>query len=250
MQDISSAAASLKRPAGFEVLEMRVLIVEDESRLAENIATALREGPGFAVDLCHDGEEALLACDAVEYDLIVLDLMLPKKPGSKVLQALRARGSQMPVLVLTAVSEVKSTIELLNLGADDYMTKPFDLGELIARSRALIRRGKGVRQTSLTYGGLSLDFSAQTVQAKNQQVVLSPTEYRILEYLMHHPRKIVSKRELLEHLYDFTWEHHSNVVEAHVSNLRRKLRGATDHAVIENVRGRGYRLNPRNGSAV
>ncbi|MBV8140148.1 MAG: response regulator transcription factor [Deltaproteobacteria bacterium] len=224
---------------------MRVLIVEDESRLAENIAEAFREGPGFAVDVCHDGEEALLACGAVEYDLIVLDLMLPKQSGSKVLQALRAKGCQTPVLVLTAVSEVKSTIDLLNLGADDYMTKPFDLGELIARARALVRRGKGLRQTSLTYGGLTLDFSAQTVTANDRQIELSPTEYRILEYLMHHPRKIVSKRELLEHLYDFTWEHHSNVVEAHISNLRRKLRGATPQTVVENVRGRGYRLSQR-----
>ena len=227
---------------------MRVLIVEDETRLADNIATAFRDGPGFAVDICHDGEEALLACAAVEYDLIVLDLMLPKHTGSKVLQTLRAKAGQMPVLVLTAVSEITSTIELLNLGADDYMTKPFDLGELIARARALIRRGKGVRQTSLTYGGLKLDFTAQTVEANNQQIELSPTEYRILEYLMHHPRKLVSKRELLEHLYDFTWEHHSNVVEAHVSNLRRKIRGATQFTVIENVRGRGYRLNQHDES--
>jgi len=222
---------------------MRVLIVEDEIRLAENIAAAFRDGPGFAVDICHDGEEALLACNAVEYDLIVLDLMLPKHSGSHVLQTLRARGRQMPVLVLTAVSATQSTIELLNLGADDYMSKPFDLGELIARSRALIRRGKGVRQTSLTFGGLTLDFSAQTVQADDRQIELSPTEYRILEYLMHHPRKIVSQRELLEHLYDFTWEHHSNVVEVHVSNLRRKIRGATQYTVVENVRGRGYRLS-------
>ncbi|MBV8675526.1 MAG: response regulator transcription factor [Acidobacteriaceae bacterium] len=228
---------------------MRVLIVEDEIRLAENIAAAFRDGPGFAVDLCHDGEEALLACDAVEYDLIVLDLMLPKQSGNKVLRTLRSKNRQMPVLVLTAISETKSTIELLNLGADDYMTKPFDLGELIARARALIRRGKGVRQTALSYGGLKLDFAAQTVEAGDRQIELSPTEYRILEYLMHHPRKIVSKRELLEHLYDFTWEHHSNVVEAHVSNLRRKIRGATQDTVVENVRGRGYRLKQQDESA-
>ena len=228
---------------------MRVLIVEDETRLAENVAMAFREGPGYAVDVCHDGEEALLACDAVEYDLIVLDLMLPRQSGGKVLETLRTKGRQMPVLVLTAVSEIESTIKLLNLGADDYMTKPFDLGELIARARALVRRGKGVRQTSLTCGGLTLDFTAQTVEADGRQIELSPTEYRILEYLMLHPRKIVSKRELLEHLYDFTWEHHSNVVEAHVSNLRRKIRAAMEHTVIENVRGRGYRLNQHDESA-
>lgn len=228
---------------------MRVLVVEDERRLAENIATALREGPGFAVDECHDGKDALLACGPVDYDLLILDLMLPGLHGSQVLQKLRARGCLTPVLILTAVSEIQTTIELLDRGADDYMTKPFDLGELVARARALIRRGKGVKQTALSFGDLRLDSSSQMVRAHGSVVDLSPTEYRILEYLMHHPKKVVSKRELLEHLYDFTWEHHSNVIEAHVSNLRRKLRGALEHAVIENMRGRGYRLSSTDENA-
>jgi|SRR5579863_10273633 len=222
---------------------MRVLVVEDERRLAENIATALREGPGFAVDECHDGEEALLACDAVEYDLLILDLMLPRLHGAKVLKRLRARGCASPVLILTAVAEIENTISLLDMGADDYMTKPFDLGELVARARALIRRGKGVKQTSLAVGDLILNSASQIVQAHGRNIELSPTEFRILEYLMHHPKKVVSKRELLEHLYDFAWEHHSNVIEAHVSNLRRKLRVALEYAAIENMRGRGYRLS-------
>lgn len=234
--------ADLKISYGSGESPMRVLIVEDEERLAENIATALREGPGFAVDVCRDGEEALLACNAVTYDLIALDLMLPKVPGAKVLQRIRARNVTTPVLVLTAVSDTASTIELLNLGADDYMTKPFDLGELIARARALIRRGKGVRHTSLQLGCISVNCTEQAVAIDGLPIELSPTEYRILEYLMHHPRNIISKRQLLEHLYDFTWEHHSNVVEAHMSNLRRKLRDASNQALIENLRGRGYRL--------
>jgi two-component system response regulator PhoP len=222
---------------------MRVLVVEDEKRLAENIAAALREGPGFAVDVCHDGEEARLACDAVDYDLVILDLMLPKRHGSKVLAGLRARRDAVPVMILTAISETATTIDLLNMGADDYMTKPFDLGELIARARALIRRGKGVKHTALRVGELSLDLTAQMVELEGRRLDLSPTEYRILEYLMHHPRKVVSKRELLEHMYDFTWEHHSNVIEAHVSNLRRKMRDAAESPTVENLRGRGYRLS-------
>jgi DNA-binding response OmpR family regulator len=221
---------------------MRVLVVEDEIRLAENIATGLREGPGFAVDVCHDGEEAIIACDAADYDLVILDLMLPKQHGSLVLATLRIRKS-VPVLILTATSETSTTIQLLNMGADDYMTKPFDLGELIARARALIRRGKGVQQTALRLGDLSLDLTAQSVELGGKSLELSPTEYRILEYLMHHPRKVVSKRELLEHMYDFSWEHHSNVIEAHVSNLRRKLREAAESPTVENLRGRGYRLS-------
>jgi two-component system response regulator PhoP len=222
---------------------MRVLVVEDELRLAENIATAFRDGPGFAVDVCHDGEDALDLTKVADYDLIVLDLMIPKVPGKEVLRTLRIRDGVTPVLILTAVSETRSTIDLLNLGADDYMTKPFDLGELIARARALIRRGKNLKQTSLTIGDVTLSPTEQTVSVKGQIVDLSPTEYRVLEYMMHHPRNIISKRALLEHLYDFTWEHHSNVIEAHVSNLRRKLRNATESTVIENLRGRGYRLS-------
>ena len=222
---------------------MRVLVVEDELRLADNIATAFREGPGFAVDVCHDGEEALELFRAVDYDLILLDLMIPKVPGQQVLRALRNKNGVTPVLILTAVSETSSTIDLLNLGADDYMTKPFDLGELIARARALIRRGKNLKQTSLTIGDVCLNLTEQTVSVKGKMIELSPTEYRALEYMLHHPRKVVSKRELLEHLYDFTWEHHSNVIEAHISNLRRKLRSAAASAIIENMRGRGYRLS-------
>jgi two-component system response regulator PhoP len=222
---------------------MRVLVVEDEKRLAENIATALREGPGFAVDVCNDGEDAVLACGAVDYDLVILDLMLPKRPGSKVLASVRQRSDSVPVLILTAIAETATTIDLLNMGADDYMTKPFDLGELIARSRALIRRGKGVKHTALRLGELSLDLTAQMVKLQGRRLDLSPTEYRILEYLMHHPRKVVSKREQQEHMYDFTWEHHSNVIEAHVSNLRRKMRDAAEAPTVENLRGRGYRLS-------
>jgi len=217
-------------------------VVEDETRLAQNIAAALREGRGYAVDICHDGEEALLICETASYDLVILDLMLPKLQGEEVLRRLRRRDGDTPVLVLTAVAEKQSTIHLLNLGADDYMTKPFDLGELIARAQALIRRGKGVKQVQLRVGNIELNPADQTVRVHDRILDLSPTEYRILEYLMHHPRAIVSKRELLEHLYDFTWEHHSNVIEAHISNLRRKLRNASELTVLENRRGRGYLL--------
>lgn len=223
---------------------MRVLVVEDEPRLAENVAIAMRDGPGFAVDICHDGEEALLFCATVEYDLIVLDLMLPKLAGQDVLKAVRARNGVTPVLILTAIAETRSTIELLNLGADDYMTKPFDLGELIARARALIRRGKGLRQSKLGAGDVTLILAEQRVIAAGREVELSPTEYHILEYLMHNTGRVISKRDLLEHLYDFTWEHYSNVIEAHISNLRRKLRACTESTVIETLRGRGYRLTP------
>lgn len=221
---------------------MRVLIVEDEVRLAQNIAAAMREGAGYAVDVAEDGESALHLLESTSYDLVLLDLMLPRYSGEEVLSSLRARDAVTPVLVLTAMSGAPKTIELLNRGADDYMTKPFDLGELIARARALVRRGKGVRSTVLVLGALTLDATKQTVLVMETPVELSPTEYRILEYLMHRSQQIVSKKELLEHLYDFTWEHHSNVVEAHVSNLRRKLRRASPSLLLATRRGRGYQL--------
>ena len=221
---------------------MRVLVVDDEVRLAENVARALREGPGYAVDIAHDGADAVQLCGANLYDLVVLDLMIPKVSGDAVVRRMRAARHSSPILILTAMNEVGKTIDLLNLGADDYMTKPFDLGELIARAGALIRRGKGVSEPVLTFGAIRVHTGEQTVEANGEKVDLSPTEYRILEYLMFRPRVIVSKRELLEHLYDFTWEHHSNVVEAHISNLRKKLRIAADTDVLQTLRGRGYRL--------
>jgi DNA-binding response OmpR family regulator len=221
---------------------MRVLLVEDEIRLAENVAVALRDGPGFAVDHAEDGTTALDLAHNLCYDLIILDLMLPGVDGPAVLRRIRARGDHTAVLVLTARSERAPVIQLLNDGADDYLNKPFDLGELIARCKALIRRGKGVATSALRIGDLELHTGEQTVIRAGCPIVLSPMEYRILEYLMHRPRVVVSKRELLEHMYDYNWEHHSNVIEAHVSNLRRKLGNGADHLSIENLRGRGYRL--------
>jgi DNA-binding response OmpR family regulator len=221
---------------------MRVLLVEDEIRLAENVAIALRDGPGFAVDHAEDGQTALDLARQLCYDLIILDLMLPEVDGPTVLRRIRARGDHTAVLVLTARSERASIIQLLNEGADDYLHKPFDLGELIARAKALIRRGKGVSTPTLRLGDLELHTGEQTVLRAGSPIVLSPMEYRILEYLMHRPRVVVSKQELLEHMYDYNWEHHSNVIEAHVSNLRRKLSEGANHPSIENLRGRGYRL--------
>ena len=221
---------------------MRVLLIEGEVRLAQNIASALREGPGFAVDSAEDGETGLDLAANLCYDLIVLDLMLPKVDGLTVLQRLRQRRDRTSVLILTAKVGHSSIVELLNAGADDYLSKPFDLGELIARAKALIRRSKGFATPTLRVSDLEVNTVEQTVRRANEVVELSPTEYRILEYLIHKPRVVVSKRELLEHLYDYNWEHHSNVVEAHVSNLRKKLDAATGQPSIETLRSRGYRL--------
>jgi DNA-binding response OmpR family regulator len=220
---------------------MRVLVIEDELRLAENLTAALRES-GLAVDHAANGPagEALAMQD--HYDLIILDLMLPEKSGMEVLRSLRQRRKTTPVLILTAQEGKSSTIELLNAGADDYLSKPFDLGELIARVKALIRRGKGIADPILRVGDIEINSLQQTARSGSQVLDLSPTEYRILEYFMHKPRAVVSKRELSEHLYDYDWEHHSNVIEVHISNLRRKLEATGAEPLIETLRQRGYRL--------
>jgi DNA-binding response OmpR family regulator len=220
---------------------MRVLVIEDEERLAENIVGALRE-TGLAVDRAADGEAGSHLAEQDVYDAIILDLMLPGKSGQSVLRDLRRRRLHTPVLVLTAQEGKESTVELLNAGADDYVSKPFDLGELLARVKALIRRAKGVSTPVLTVSDVELNSVLQTVNRKGNSLNLSPAEYRIHEYLIHRPSVVVTKRELLEHLYDFDWDHHSNVIEAHVSNLRRKLNIEGTEPLIETLRHRGYRL--------
>ena len=221
---------------------MRVLIVEDEPRLAENIARSLRESAGYAVDLAPDGQEGLFLAEANVYDGVILDLMLPKLDGLQVLTRIRQAGQHTPVLVLTARDDKESVVALLNAGADDYLTKPFDLGELLARVKALIRRGKGQPSPVLTLGDLQLNTVDRTVRRAGQPVSLTAMEYRVLEYLLHRPRAVVSKTELLEHLYDYNWEKFSNVIEVYISGLRRKLDDSPSHQLIHTVRGQGYIL--------
>lgn len=220
---------------------MRVLIIEDEPRLAQNLGRALREMCRYAVDCASDGKQGLFLAQSAEYDLIVLDLMLPQMDGLSVLRALRKSGRTTPVLVLTARDEKPVVVELLNAGADDYLSKPFDLGELIARAKALVRRAKGHATPVLRVGDLEVNTVEKSVTRRRRRVELTPMEYRVLEYLAHRPKAVVSKSELLEHLYDFNWEKFSNVLEVYISGLRRKLEN--DAApLIHTVRGQGYVL--------
>lgn len=220
---------------------MRLLLIEDEERLAENISQALREA-GFVVDHAAEGKLGSYIAEQTTFDAIVLDLMLPGKSGQSILHDLRAKRCTTPVLILTAQEGKESVVRLLNSGADDYLAKPFDLAELIARVKALIRRSKGGATPVLIVADLEIDTIEQTVLRRGRPIELSPTEFRVLEYLAHRPRAVVSKQELLEHLYDLGWEHHSNVIEAHVSNLRKKLNVTGAEPLIETLRQRGYRL--------
>src|SRR5579862_3723602 len=169
---------------------MRVLIVEDEPRLAENIARSLRESAGYAVDIAPDGQEGLFMAESNEYDAILLDLMLPHVDGMQLLARIRKAGQRTPVLVVTARDDKESVVALLNAGADDYLTKPFDLGELLARTKALIRRGKGQPSPVLVIGDLQLNTVNRTVERGGRAVSLTAMEYRVLEYLAHRPRAV------------------------------------------------------------
>jgi len=228
---------------------MRVLLVEDERRLADNIARSFRESAGYAVDVAVDGAQGLYLAESNPYDLVVLDLTLPKLDGQSLLARYRDRGHATPVLVLSARDEKESVIRLLNAGADDYMAKPFDLGELLARSKALVRRGTGQRAPIISMADFEMDTVEKTVRRGQHEIALAPMEYRVLEYLAHRPRAVVSKTELLEHLYDYNWEKFSNVIEVYISGLRRKIDDPNSVKLIHTVRGHGYVLRPGAGEA-
>ena len=168
--------------------------------------------------------------------------MLPKLDGMELLGRIRQSGQHTPVLVLTARDDKESVVALLNAGADDYLTKPFDLGELMARTKALIRRGKGQPSPVLKISDLELNTVNRTVQRGGRAITLTAMEYRVLEYLAHRPHAVVSKTELLEHLYDYNWEKFSNVIEVYISGLRRKLNDGSSKQLIRTLRGQGYVL--------
>jgi two-component system response regulator PhoP len=219
---------------------MRVLVVEDEIRLAENVARALRQGPSYAVDTASDGEEGLFLAET--NDLIILDLMLPKLSGLEVLKHYRKPGRDTPVLILTARDEKESIVTLLNAGADDYLSKPFDLGEFLARAKSLIRRGKGKPSPVARIADLEINIAEKMVKRGTRHIELAPMEYRVLEYLALRTPAVVSKTELSEHLYDYNWEKFSNVIEVYISGLRRKIDWRSGVKLIHTVRGQGYAL--------
>jgi two-component system OmpR family response regulator len=216
---------------------MRVLIVEDESLLAKRLAAALGEG-GYAVDIATDGERADFLVSTEQYDAILLDLGLPRIDGLTLLERWRAGGIAVPVLVLTARGSWSEKVRGIDGGADDYLTKPFRMEELLARLRALIRRSSGQLMPELRSGALMLDPRTSQVTLEGQPVKLTSHELRVLSYLMHHRGRVVSQGELTEHIYAQTFDRDSNTVEVFIARLRRKLGAST----IETVRGLGYRI--------
>lgn len=223
---------------------MRLLLVEDEVRLARNIKKGIESIPSFVVDVCHDGTDGEHQALTSAYDLIILDLMLPGTGGLNILQAIRASGSAVPVLILTAKNTKEDIVRGLDFGSDDYLGKPFDMGELLARVKALIRRSNNRPDPLLRVGDLEIDTHRHVVRRAGREQVLPALEYRLIEFLAYRAGQVVSKTDILEHLYDYNWEKFSNVIEVYISTLRKKLEGDGLPKLIHTLRGQGYVLSP------
>ncbi|MHB1402965.1 MAG: response regulator transcription factor [Thiobacillus sp.] len=220
---------------------MRILVVEDEPTLAAQLAEGVREA-GYAVDVAHNGLDAHFMGDTEPFDAVVLDLGLPQMDGITVLKKWRAAGRTMPVLILTARDNWHEKVAGIDAGADDYLTKPFHMEELLARLRALIRRAGGHASAELVCGPVTLDTRNNRVTVEGRALTLTSHEYRVLAYLMHHAGEVVSRSDLVEHIYAQDFDRDSNTVEVFIGRLRKKL----PPGLIETVRGMGYRLvNPQ-----
>jgi DNA-binding response OmpR family regulator len=225
---------------------MRVLVVEDEERLADAVRRGLA-AEGFSVDVVHDGVEGLWSASEQAYDVIVLDLMLPRLNGYRVLEQLRAKGVWTPVLMLTAKDGEYDQADAFDLGADDYMTKPFSFIVLIARLRALMRRGGPERPNVLAAGDLRLDPARHRVTRCDDEIPLTPREFGLLEFLLHHRGDVVTKAEILAGVWDAHYDGAHNVVEVYIGYLRRKIDVPYGRRSIETIRGVGYRLAATGG---
>lgn len=221
---------------------MKILVVEDDENIVIPIEEDLDE-QNYIVEVASDGQAAKELIDVFDYDVIVLDVMLPKLDGITLCQQLRANGCRTPILMLTARDTIKDRVKGLDAGADDYLIKPFDLEELSARIRALLRRGETTLPPVLTWGGLRVDPNTCEVSYEQQVLSLSPKEYRLLEFFLRHPRRMFSRAQLLDHLWSMDQIPEEATVKAHISSLRQKLKTAgLKSDVIETVYGLGYRL--------
>lgn len=220
---------------------MRVLLVEDDPRLQETLSTHLRAA-GYAVDCSSDGVEGLYLGNEFPIDLAIIDLGLPKLPGLDVIRKLRSHGRDFPILVLTARSQWQDKVTGLEAGADDYLTKPFHVEELMARINALMRRAGGHAQPQVELGPLTIDLTGQRVLRDGVEIELTSYEYKVLNYLVMHPDAVVTKSELSEHIYEEDADCDSNVIEVFIGRLRKKMDPDNSIKPIETLRGRGYRF--------
>jgi len=223
---------------------MRILLVEDEPQIADFIARGLSEN-GHSVDIARDGEEALEWPSAADFDIIVLDVMLPSIDGVEVCRTLRGQGLRTPILMLTARDAVEDRVRGLDSGADDYLIKPFAFAELLARVRALSRREPALLGTMLEVGDLVMDTATRRVTRSGAELELTAKEFALLEYLMRHPNQVLSRTVIAEHIWNYDFDNVTNVIDVHVKNLRKKIDEGFEGKLIQTVRGAGYRLSAR-----
>ena len=218
---------------------MRVLIVEDEKKVAGFIKKGLEEET-YAVDVAYDGEEGLHLGAEGQYDLIILDIMLPKVDGLEILSQLRAQGSDVPILLLTAKDAVDDRVTGLNKGADDYLTKPFAFSELLARVRVLLRRGKAEVKTILQISDLTLDLVSHKVNRGEDEIELTGKEYSLLEYFMRNQEKVLTRTMIAEHVWDYNFDTFTNVIDVYINHLRKKIDKGRQNKLLHTLRGVGY----------
>jgi two-component system copper resistance phosphate regulon response regulator CusR len=227
---------------------MRVLLVEDDARIARFVAKGLRE-ESYAVDIAENGNDAVYQTEINDYDLIILDIMIPGMDGLAVCQAIRAAGKRTPILMLTARDGVDDRITGLDSGADDYLTKPFEFRELLARLRALLRRPSDLRPPRIIVGDLELDTASQTAKRGNRSIPLTAKEYALLEYFARNAGRVIGRSEIAEHVWDETFDPFSNLIEVYVNRLRRKLGDEGGKPLLQTRRGSGYVLCENESSA-
>jgi DNA-binding response OmpR family regulator len=221
---------------------MRLLLVEDDSRIAHFVARGLQE-QAYAVDVVADGNDALYQVEINDYDVIVLDVMIPGKDGFATCRGIRSLGKRMPILMLTARDAVDDRIRGLDSGADDYLTKPFEFGELLARLRALLRRPRDLRPSRILVGDLELDTASQTAKRGNRSISLTAKEYALLEFLVRNANRVIGRSEIAEHVWDESFDPFSNLIEVYVNRLRRKLGEKDGKPLLQTRRGSGYILS-------
>lgn len=227
---------------------MRILLVEDEPNAASMLAKGLRE-KAYAVDIAADGETAVYQASINDYDLIILDVMLPRKDGMEVCREVRAAGSGVPVIMLTALDDVESRVNGLDTGADDYLVKPFDFRELLARLRALLRRGENLSAETLKVADLEIDTRAQRVKRAGRVIQLTAKEYALLEYFVRHADRVIKRADIAEHVWDESFDIFSNLIEVYVQRLRRKIDDGFALKLLRTRRGEGYVLTAEDEEA-
>jgi len=222
---------------------VKVLVIEDEKKIASFVSKGL-EAQGFNVEVCHRGDEGFTLATTRGYDVLILDIMLPGRDGLSILRALRERKMALPVILLTARSELNERLEGLNLGADDYLTKPFFIEELVARMHAVTRRSSGALQSILSVADLTMNLLTREVKRGTKPVELTPREFLLLEHLMRAPGRVLTRVQICEHVWDYNFDPGTNLVDVYIQRLRKKVDGDSAVKLIETIRGVGYRLKP------